>query len=192
MDDSSHPSPINPAPPRFRLSRRLLGKIALLGVALFLVACAGMNSATSSNGSTHPPTTTPTATFISTSGNELVTVIRQNPAPGAVTVNVTEVEFSIHPSLTVFHVGVPYYFVVTNTGKQTHAFNFVPTHPDGTPMDGYYQYAHMLVDLETIPPGTTQMINHTFTSADIGYYEIACRMRGHYMAGMHLPVRVVK
>ncbi len=105
--------------------------------------------------------------------------------------NVTEVEFAIVPSITTFHVGVHYYFVVINKGKQTHALTFVPTYADGKPMDEYYQYNHMLVGLDTIPPGTTQTINHTFTKADIGHYEMACRMRGHYMAGMHLTAQVV-
>lgn len=185
---TSRPSQIDPASPRPRLSRRMLGKIAILGLALFLVACAGMNSA-NSTGAT--PTSNTSSSFTSTSGNQLVTVIQQSPVAGAVTVTVTEVEFAIVPSITTFHVGVPYYFVVTNKGKQTHAFTFVPTYPDGTPMDKYYQYDHMLVGLDTIPPGTTQTINHTFTKADIGFYEMACRMRGHYTAGMHLAAQVV-
>ncbi len=167
----------------------LLSKIAVLGLALILAACAGMNNASTSGSAT--PGVTATPTFLSTSGNQLVTVIHQQPAAGAVTVNVTEIEFAIIPSITTFHVGVHYYFVVTNKGKQTHAFTFVPTNPDGTPMNEYYQYDHMLVELDTIPPGTTQTINHTFTKADIGHYEMACRMRGHYAAGMHLPAVVV-
>lgn len=185
----SYPSQTTPDRLRLQPSSRLLGKLAILGLALFLVACAGMNSANSSSSSAPTPATTPT--FISTSGNQLVTIVQQPPAAGAVTVNINEAEFAIDPAITTFHVGVPYYFVVTNKGKQTHAFTFVPTYPNGKPMDEYYQYNHMLVGLDTIPPGTTQMINHTFTKADIGYYEMACRMRGHYMAGMHLPVRVV-
>lgn len=182
--DTSHPSPRHQ--PLFRL--RLFGKIALLGIALLLVACAGIDSASNSSNSPQP---TATATFVRTTGNDLVTVVQEKPAPGAIRVNVTEVEYAIIPSITTFHVGVPYYFVVTNKGKQTHAFTFVPTYPDGKPMDEYYQYNHMLVGLDTIPPGTTQMINHTFTKADIGHYEMACRMRGHYMAGMHLLAQVV-
>ena len=189
---TSHPSQTTPASSRLRVSWRFLGKIAVLGLALLLVACAGANSATTP-GFAAAPTSTPatTPTFISTSGNQLVTIVQQSPTPGAVTVKVTEAEFAIQPSITTFRVGVPYYFVVTNQGKQTHALTFVPTYPDGTPMDEYYQFNHMLIGLNTIPPGTTQTINHTFTKADIGYYEMACRMRGHYMAGMHIPVKVV-
>ncbi len=170
-------------PGRSRFSLRFSGQILLLLVPLFIVPCAG--STLSSNA----PAATPT--FISTAGNDLVTTIDQSPVAGAVTVHVTELEFAIISSITTFHPNVPYYFIISNTGKQTHAFTFVPTYPNGTPMDEYYQYAHMLIVLNTIPPGTTQTINYTFKATDTGHYEIACRMRNHYMAGMHIPVLVV-
>lgn len=168
---------------RQRFSFALWSKMLILTLALVLVACAGVNAAAQ-----HTPS--PTPTFISTSGNQLVTVVEQSPVPGAVTVHVTEVEFSIISSITTFRPNVHYYFVVSNKGKQTHAFTFVPTYPDGKPMDEYYQYNHMLIGLNTIPPGTTQTINFTFTPSEAGHYEMACRMRNHYMAGMHLPVVV--
>lgn len=182
---TSPPSPTGQSRSRSRLSLAPLSKILILALALLLVACAGVNTASSNKSS---PASTPT--FISTSGNQLVTVVQQTPAPGSIRVNVTEVEFSIISSITTFHPGVSYYFVVTNKGKQTHAFTFVPTYPNGTPMDEYYQYNHMLIGLDTIPPGTTQSINYTFKASDAGHYEIACRMRNHYMAGMHIPVLV--
>jgi uncharacterized cupredoxin-like copper-binding protein len=135
------------------------------------------------------PTTTPT--FIRTSGNDLVNVVEESPVARAVTVHITETEFAFIPEIRVFHPGVHYYFIVHNNGKQTHAFTFVPTNPDGTPLsDIYYQYNHTLINLDTIPPGTTQTINYTFKTSDIGHFELACRMRGHYLAGMHLPVVV--
>jgi len=169
---------------RRHLSSGLWSKFLILAVALFMVACAGATTAAKS-------TPTPAPTFISTSGNDLVTVVNQKQVPGSIRVNVTEVEYAIIPSITTFHAGVSYYFVVSNKGKMTHAFTFVPTYANGTPMNEYYQYDHMLVGLDTIPPGTTQTINYTFKTADIGHYEMACRMRNHYMAGMHLPVLVV-
>lgn len=160
--------------------------LLVLGLALLLVACAGVTAV--SGGATHPPAATPT--FASSSGDQLVTVVNQSPVPGAVVVHISEVEFAIRSSLTVFRAHVHYYFIVSNQGTQTHALTFVPTSADGTPMDEYYQYNHMLIGLDTIPPGTTQTINYTFTPSQAGHYELACRMRNHYMAGMHLPVVV--
>lgn len=160
------------------------GKVLILAMAFLLTACAAASIGANS-------TPEPTPTFISTQGNVLVTTVEQSPVAGAVTVHVTVTEFAIIPSLTTFHTGIPYYFVVSNAGKQTHAFTFVPLAPEGTPTDRYYQYNHMLIGLNTIPPGTTQTINYTFKAAETGRYEMACRMRGHYAAGMHLPVMVV-
>lgn len=182
MDDkTSHSAQSNQRGPG--LSSAFLSKILVLALAFCVIACAGANAAATSAPS-------PTPTFLSTSGNQLVTTIEQAPVPGAVTVHVTEMEFTIVSSITTFHPGVHYYFVVSNQGKQTHAFTFVPTYPNGTPMDEYYQYNHMLIGLDTIPPGTTQTINHTFELTDKGHYEIACRMRNHYPAGMHIPALV--
>lgn len=169
------------------LCSALIGKFLVLGLALLLVACAG-TAAVSGRTTGSGPAGTPT--FASSSGDQLVTVVEQSPVPGAVVVRVAETEFAIRSSLTTFRPGVHYYFVVSNTGRQTHALTFVPTYPDGTPMNAYYQYNHMLIGLDTIPPGTTQTINYTFTPAQAGHYELACRMRNHYMAGMHLPVVV--
>jgi uncharacterized cupredoxin-like copper-binding protein len=169
---------------RPRLSSALFSKLLVLALALLIVACASTTVA----GNSSP---TPAPTFASTSGNDLVTVVEQSPVPGAVTVHITELEFSIISSLTTFQPGVHYYFVVSNRGKQTHALTFVPTYPDGKPMDEYYQYSHMLIGLNTIPPGTTQTINYTFKSSESGHYEMACRMRNHYMAGMHIPVIIM-
>jgi uncharacterized cupredoxin-like copper-binding protein len=180
MDTPPSTAPKSRTRPRFSLA--LASKLLVLALALLVVACAGVNTAS------NQPTATPT--FITTSGNDLVTVIEQSPVPGAVTVHVTEVEYAIVSSITTFQPGIHYYFIVSNKGKQTHAFTFVPTYPDGTPMNEYYQYDHMLIGLDTIPPGTTQTINYTFTPAEAGHYEIACRMRNHYLAGMHIPVIV--
>ena len=43
-----------------------------------------------------------------------------------------------------------------------------------------------------LAPGTTMRINYTFSPSSAGRYEIACQMRGHYQAGMKLPIRVTR
>src|SRR5258708_37793702 len=138
------PQPSHSGRARIRLTFLLLSKLLILGLALFIVACAGTTTASNST-----PTTTPT--FIRTSGNDLVNVVEESPVAGAVTVHITETEFAFIPEIRVFHPGVHYYFIVHNNGKQTHAFTFVPTNPDGTPLsDIYYQYNHTLINLDTI------------------------------------------
>jgi uncharacterized cupredoxin-like copper-binding protein len=48
----------------------------------------------------------------------------------------------------------------------------------------------MLIELEPILPGSTWTTNFTFSVS--GRFEMACQMRGHYAAGMRLPIAVNK
>ena len=48
----------------------------------------------------------------------------------------------------------------------------------------------MFIHIEQVFPGTTLRMNFIFSPALIGKSEIACLMRGHYAAGMKLPIVV--
>ena len=168
--------------PRARFSRVLLGKILILVLSLALVACAG---ATTAQGQHASSTTRATATPTLTTNQIDIERVTQPPAAHAVRVDVTLTEYKILPSLTTFHANTPYYFVVTNKGSVMHEFTVEPI-----TTDVYYQYNHMLIDMDTVPPGDTQMINYTFKTSQLGTFEIACHMRGHYQAGMHLNIIV--
>lgn len=170
------------ASPRPRFSRALLGKLLILALALVLVACAGATTAQKQNASS-----TVSATATPTRVTDAVDIERvtQPPAAHSVRVDVTLMEYKIIPSITVFHPNVPYYFVVTNKGTVLHEFTVEPI-----TNDIYYQYNHMLIDLDTVPPGDTQMVNYTFKTSQLGTFEIACHMRGHYQAGMHLNITI--
>jgi uncharacterized cupredoxin-like copper-binding protein len=117
-------------------------------------------------------------------------MIEQTAVSGSVEVDVTLVEFRIMSSVTVFHAGMPYHFVVTNRGHDIHEFMIMPDKPDGTPLSPEAQYKGMLMELEPIMPGTTWSVNFTFKAAATDRYEFACQMRGHYQAGMRLPIVV--
>jgi uncharacterized cupredoxin-like copper-binding protein len=158
---------------------RLLGKVLVLALALFIVACSGTPVATQS-------TLTPTAPQASpTSGP-----VEQTAAPGSVEVKFTLVEFRIISSVTVFHAGTHYYFVVANRGHDIHEFMIMPDQADGSPLPPDEQYKSMLLELEPITPGTTWTTNFTFSAT--GKYEIACQMGRHYQAGMRLPIEVTR
>lgn len=119
-------------------------------------------------------------------------VIEQTAVPGSMEVNVTLIEFAIFSSVKVFHVGIPYHFVVANRGHDIHEFMIMADKPDGTPLPAAQQYKSMLIEVEPIMPGTTQTVNYTFSPSAAGRYEIACQMRGHYKAGMRLPIVVIR
>jgi uncharacterized cupredoxin-like copper-binding protein len=155
----------------------LLGKLLVLALALLIVACASTTNANSK------PAPTPQA-------SPTTEVTKQAPAPGSVEVKFTLVEFRITSSVTVFHAGTHYYFVVSNRGHDTHEFMIMPDKPDGSPLSPDAQFKSMLMELEPITPGTTWTTNFTFPAS--GKYEIACQMGRHYQAGMRLPITVNK
>jgi uncharacterized cupredoxin-like copper-binding protein len=172
------PNKITIKQPVISIFPALLGKLLVLALALLMVACTSTTVATSKPTPIDPqesPTSGP---------------IEQAPAPGSVEVKFTLVEFRIMSSVTVFHAGTHYYFVVSNHGHDTHEFMIMPDKPDGSPLSPDEQFKSMLMELEPITPGTTWTTNFTFSTP--GKYEIACQMGRHYQAGMRLPITVYK
>ena len=117
-------------------------------------------------------------------------VPEQAAVPGSVNVYVTLVEFRITSSVRVFHPGVHYYFVVTNRGQAVHEFMIMRDKPDGTPVSFDEDASALFIHIEQVFPGTSLRMNFTFSLSLIGKSEIACLMRGHYAAGMRLPIVV--
>ena len=164
---------------------QLLGRALLLALALFIVACIDI----SATGSSHTITTSHQT--VSPPQNTIhYDNIQQTPVPGSVQVRVSLAEYTIVSSLTIFKAGTTYHFVVANRGHVVHEFLIMPDNPDGTELSPEMQYRDKLIEIEQIAPGTTMNVNVTFSPTSAGRYEIACQMRGHYLAGMRLPVRV--
>jgi len=162
---------------------RPLSILLLAVVALLVLACSEVA------GNTGAPASASTPAYISI---PIVStpVPEQAAVPGAVKVYVTLMEFRILSSVTVFHAGTPYYFIVTNRGQAVHEFMMMRDKPDGTPVTFDEDASTMFIHIEQVFPGTTLRMNFTFSPALIGKSEIACLMRGHYAAGMKLPIVV--
>ena len=166
----------------FSCIARTMGGMLIVLLTVFVVACAGTGTTQSGTATaTYPvdPVQNPTP-------------IEQTAVAGAVTVHVTLVEFKIISSLTTFRVGVPYHFIVSNRGTQVHEFMVTLDHPDGTAYPSGEQDAHAIIHIEVVNPGTTIMVNYTFGASAAPRYEMACQMRGHYAAGMRLPIIVTR
>jgi uncharacterized cupredoxin-like copper-binding protein len=109
-----------------------------------------------------------------------------------VEVQVTANEFSFQSSLTTFSVGVPYHFVVTNTGSVAHEFMIMqPMEPGTMDMEEMDAMALAVIEEDDLEPGATASVDVTFKEpAPSGTLELACHTAGHYEAGMHLPITV--
>jgi uncharacterized cupredoxin-like copper-binding protein len=164
---------------------RPLGILFLAALALLIIACSSTaNSATSGTTGSQSSQGYTSIPIVSTPVPEEVA------APGAVRVYVTLQEFFITSSMREFRTGVHYYFIVTNRGHVVHEFMIMRDKPDGTPVSFDEDSSTMFIHIEQVFPGTTLRMNFTFSSSLIGKSEIACLMRGHYAAGMHLPIVV--
>lgn len=164
--------------PRFVVSMLLLLLAVLVVVSLGVLSTQSHTAASSVMHSTLPQD----ATSIST---------QATPVPAAIKVDVTLAEFSITSSVTTFHAGTPYYFVVTNRGHSLHEFFIMPDKPDGSNYLVNGQYKGTIVQGQAVQPGGTLMVNYTFSPSSTTRYEIACLMRGHYAAGMSRPIVVL-
>jgi len=172
------------------ISPQLIGKVLILVLALLVVAGIGIGASIT----THSTPAASAAHSTLTPPEDTITFadIKETPAAGSVKVNVTLAEFTITSSVKTFHAGIPYYFVIANRGHVVHEFTILPDKPDGTPLPVASQYENKIIEIEQIAPGTTMTVNLTFSPSIVGRYEIACMMRGHYLAGMRLPIVITR
>ena len=169
------------------ISPQLIVKVLILALALLVVASIGIGVAITAHS-------TPVAHSTPTPPGDIITFadIKETPAAGSVKVSVALAEFTIVSSVKTFHAAVPYYFTIANRGHVVHEFTILPDKPDGTPLPVASQYESKIIEIEQIAPGTTMTVNLTFSPSIVGRYEIACMMRGHYLAGMRLPIVITR
>jgi uncharacterized cupredoxin-like copper-binding protein len=108
-------------------------------------------------------------------------------------VDITLADNTIQSSLTAFQVGVPYTFVIKNTGRHAHNFNInQPVSLSGS-IDTSLAGALLSVAQNQLPVGGGTTITFTFPDAAAGQQlEFSCLIRQHYEDGMKLAITVTK
>lgn len=174
------------------LYTRLTGRV-LIGVCALLIVFVAWFSI-NSFASSHKSSLTSASLTATAYPNDTIQFSTQHDTPtvGATRVDITLKDFTITSSMTTFHVGKPYYFVASNKGPSVHEFTIVQSLPNGKLLPNGGEGAYQLFEIEQIAPGTSVSMNYTFTPRNEGAYEIDCLMRGHYMAGMRLPVTITR
>ena len=116
------------------------------------------------------------------------------PAAGSGTqVNVTLADNTIEASQTTFQVGVPYTFVITNSGRHAHNFNINPPVSVTGSLDEALNKALLAVPQEQLGVGATATAEFTFPDSAAGQLlEFSCLIRRHYEDGMHVDITVTK
>ena len=113
------------------------------------------------------------------------------PAAAASTVQITLADNTIASDVTSFKVGVPYTFVISNTGRREHNFNISPPVAVAGSMDAALAGALLTVGEVQLPIGGGTSVEYTFPESAVGMVlEFNCLIRRHYDDGMRLEITV--
>src|SRR5215510_3205664 len=126
-----------------RISFMLVIALALLSVT----ACGSAASAATQPAATQPPGQPAATEASSTSGN-------------ATQVDVTLADNTIKSSLATFQVGVPYTFVITNTGRHGHNFNISTPVSEAGSLEAALQTALVAIPQSQLNPGASVTVEY--------------------------------
>jgi uncharacterized cupredoxin-like copper-binding protein len=113
------------------------------------------------------------------------------PVTGDNQVDVTLADNTIDASLTSFQVGVPYTFVITNTGQHAHNFNINPPVSVAGSLEQALDSALLVVPQAQLAPGQSTTVEFTFPDTAAGQLlEFSCLIRRHYEDGMKVDIIV--
>jgi uncharacterized cupredoxin-like copper-binding protein len=115
------------------------------------------------------------------------------PAASGNEVDITLADNTIDASMTTFQVGVPYTFVITNTGRRAHNFNINPPVSVAGSLDQALDSALLIVPQEQLSPGQSTTVEFTFPETAAGQLlEFSCLIRRHYEDGMKVDITVTQ
>ena len=127
-----------------------------------------------------------------------VATVTPSAAQPTASANVTEVDVTlgdntIKSSQTEFKVGVPYKFVVVNSGQHAHNFNIAPPVSVAGSLDAALSSALLSVSRDQLQVGSTASAEYTFPESAVGkQLEFSCLIQKHYADGMFLAITVTK
>lgn len=163
--------------------------LSIIMLITFLVtACGSPAPAATQASATGIPSTQPAATEAPTQSAATETA----PSSGSGTqVDITLADNTIESSMTTFQIGVPYTFVITNTGRHAHNFNINPPVSVVGSMEAALDSAMLVVPQEQLGPGASVTVDFTFPPDAAGQLiEFSCLIRRHYNDGMLLGITV--
>jgi uncharacterized cupredoxin-like copper-binding protein len=160
--------------------RKAIPLFVVLLIGLFMAAC-GSATPTATQAPVQPATQAPAEPAATEPG----------PVTGGTEVDVTLADNTIDASMTSFQVGVPYTFVITNTGQHAHNFNINPPVDVAGSLEQALDSALLAVPQEQLAPGQTATVEFTFPATAAGQLlEFSCLIRKHYEDGMRVDISV--
>ena len=155
-------------------------------LVMFLIAACGSATPVATQAPVEPAATESPAT-------EAPGATEPVPVTGGTQVDITLADNTIDASMTTFQLGVPYTFVITNTGQRAHNFNINPPVSVAGSLEGALDSALLVVPQEQLNPGQTATVEFTFPAESAGQLlEFSCLIRRHYEDGMKVDIIVTE
>jgi uncharacterized cupredoxin-like copper-binding protein len=155
----------------------------IITLSTFFVAACSSQASTSTQAPIQPAATEASSQSGAT----------EAPAASGNQVNITLADNTIEASTTTFQVGVPYTFVITNSGRHAHNFNINPPVSVTGSLEEALNKALLAVPQEQLGVGQTATVDFTFPDSAAGQLlEFSCLIRKHYEDGMKVDITVTK
>ena len=165
--------------------------LSILVLIMFVAAACGSPAPAATQA---PATDILPAQPAATDGPSLPVMTDTAPASGSGTqVDITLADNTIDASQTEFQVGIPYTFVITNTGRHAHNFIINPPVSVAGSLEAALNSALLAVPQEQLGVGASVTVEYTFPDTAAGQLlEFSCLIRRHYEDGMLLGITVTK
>jgi uncharacterized cupredoxin-like copper-binding protein len=172
--------------------------ISILILIMFVIAACGSPTPAATQAPVEPAATEAPTESVATEAPAATEARTEAGATEAAAtsgnqVNVILADNTIEASMTTFQVGVPYTFVITNSGQRAHNFNINPPVSVAGSLEGALNSALLAVPQEQLGPGQTATVEFTFPDTAEGQLlEFSCLIRRHYDDGMKVDITVTQ
>ena len=167
--------------------------ILLLLTILIMLLAAACGSATpaATQAPAEPTTAAPTEPVATEVVATEAPATEPAPAGEGTQIDITLADNTIEASQLEFQVGVPYTFVITNTGRHAHNFNINPPVSLTGSLEAALDSALLAVPQAQLGPGASVTVDFTFPPDAAGQLlEFSCLIRRHYDDGMKVDIIV--
>jgi len=172
--------------------RKIVLTFVIVFAAMLATACGSSTPA-----ATQAPPAQPVATDapVQPTATEVPAQPAATEAPAAAgngtVVTITLADNTIDSSLTEFKTGVPYTFVITNTGRRPHTFDISTPVSIAGSLNAAQSTALLDITKNQLPPGANVTADFIFPDTAVGApLEFSCLIQMHYADGMYLPITV--
>jgi len=165
--------------------------ISILVLIMFMVTACASATPAATQAPVEPTTAAPTEPAATEALPTESGTVEAAPAGSSTQVDITLADNTIDASQTELQVGVPYTFVITNSGRHAHNFIINPPVSVAGSLEAALNSALLAVPQEQLPVGATVTVEYTFPDSAAGQLlEFSCLIRKHYGDGMKLDITV--